>query len=227
MKKVGCCYHPKLPNDLGRHVAEELVAIAAKHVEDTWVASAWDEEATRQHMPDTELLLCVGGAGTVLRAARLGVISDALLLGVNMGRLGFLTELDSATAKERLPDIIARRRGNAARYRQCLDPTHIFAPPCAADEFNSFHTFVVQLDRRDQLRAHLATRGIGTAIHYPIPIHLQPAAAELGYQPGAFPAAERQAARILTLPIHQNLTPADIDHVVHAVNGFYGVARAA
>ena len=107
MKKVGCCYHPKLPNDLGRHVAEELVAIAAKHVEETWVASAWDEEATRQHMPDTELLLCVGGDGTVLRAAQLGVISDALLLGVNMGRLGFLTELDSATAKKRLPDIIA------------------------------------------------------------------------------------------------------------------------
>ncbi|MCH7699511.1 MAG: NAD(+)/NADH kinase, partial [Chloroflexi bacterium] len=63
--------------------------------------------ATRQHMPDTELLLCVGGDGTVLRAAQLGVISDALLLGVNMGRLGFLTELDSATAKKRLPDIIA------------------------------------------------------------------------------------------------------------------------
>ena len=107
MKKVGCCYHPKLPNDLGRHVAEELVAIAAKHVEETWVAAAWDEDATRQHMPDTDLLLCIGGDGTVLRAAQLGVISDALLLGVNMGRLGFLTELDSATAKERLPDIIA------------------------------------------------------------------------------------------------------------------------
>lgn len=107
MKKVGCCYHPKLPNDLGRHVAEELVAIAAKHVEETWVASAWDEDATSRHMPDTELLLCVGGDGTVLRAAQLGVISDALLLGVNMGRLGFLTELDSATAKKRLPDIIA------------------------------------------------------------------------------------------------------------------------
>ncbi len=107
MKKVGCVYHPKLPNDLGRHIAEELVAIAAKHVEETWVASAWDEEATRQHMPDTELLLCVGGDGTVLRAAQLGVLSDALLLGVNMGRLGFLTELDAATAKQRLPDVIA------------------------------------------------------------------------------------------------------------------------
>ena len=107
MKKVGCCYHPKLPNDLGRHIAEELVGIAAKHVEETWVASAWDEDATRRHMPNTDLLLCIGGDGTVLRSARLGVISDALLLGVNMGRLGFLTELDFANAKERLPDIIA------------------------------------------------------------------------------------------------------------------------
>lgn len=146
---------------------------------------------------------------------------------------GVVSRLDTCKAAvllyrlERLPDIIARRRRNAARYRQRLDPTHVFAPPCAADEFNSFHTFVVQFDRRDQLRAHLAERGIGTAIHYPIPIHLQPAAAELGYKPGAFPAAERQAGRILTLPIHQNLTPADIDHVADSVNRFYGVARAA
>jgi dTDP-4-amino-4,6-dideoxygalactose transaminase len=146
---------------------------------------------------------------------------------------GMVSRLDTCKAAvllyrlERLPDIIARRRRNAARYRRLLDPTHVFAPPCAVDEFNSFHTFVVQLDRRDQLRAHLAERGVGTAIHYPIPIHLQPAAAELGYQPGAFPAAERQAARILTLPIHQNLTPADIDHVADSVNAFYGVVRAA
>ncbi len=107
MKKVGCVYHPKLPNDLGRQVAEELVGVAAKHVEETWVAAAWDDDIPRKNMPDTDLLLCIGGDGTVLRSAQLSVLSDALLLGVNMGRLGFLTELDAATAKKRLPDIIA------------------------------------------------------------------------------------------------------------------------
>jgi NAD+ kinase len=107
VNKVGCCYHPKLPDDLGRRVAEELLAVAARHIGETWVASAWDEEATREHMPGTDLLLCVGGDGTVLRAARAVVPHETLLLGVNMGRLGFLTELDARRALERLPDVLA------------------------------------------------------------------------------------------------------------------------
>ena len=114
MKKVGCCYHPKLPDDLGRRIAEELAAVAAQHVEETWVAPAWDDDATSKHMPGTDLLLCLGGDGTVLRAAQLVVGNDALLVGVNMGRLGFLTELDAAAVKERLPDII----GGAGRVEE-------------------------------------------------------------------------------------------------------------
>ena len=74
---------------------------------ETWVASAWDEDAVRGHMDGTELLVCIGGDGTVLRAARATVPRDTLLLGVNMGRLGFLTELDAPSAVARLPDIIA------------------------------------------------------------------------------------------------------------------------
>ena len=107
MNKVGCCYHPKLPDDLGRQVAEDLRAIAGAHVAETWVASAWDEDAVRGHMHGTDLLVCIGGDGTVLRAARATVPQDTLLLGVNMGRLGFLTELDAPSAMERLPDVIA------------------------------------------------------------------------------------------------------------------------
>ena len=106
MKKIGCTYHPKLPDDAGRRIAEELSAIAAQHGMETWVAPAWDEAATAEQMHDTDLLLCVGGDGTVLRCARSAVPHPTLLLGVNMGRLGFLTELDAATAKERLPEII-------------------------------------------------------------------------------------------------------------------------
>lgn len=107
MNKVGCIYHPKLAEEMGRRVSEQLVAIAAKHVRETWTASAWDEETTRQHVPGTDLLITVGGDGTVLRAARAVVPHDTLLLGVNMGRLGFLTEFDAAGAMERLPEVIA------------------------------------------------------------------------------------------------------------------------
>ena len=106
MKKIGCCYHPKLADELGRRVAEELLA-AAGSVDETWIASAWDEEAMRRHVPGTDLLLCVGGDGTILRAARAVVLHQTLLLGVNLGRLGFLTELDAATALERLPEILS------------------------------------------------------------------------------------------------------------------------
>ena len=56
MQKVGCCYHPKLPEQLGLGTAEELMAIAARHVDETWVAPAWDEEAVAARMPGTDLL---------------------------------------------------------------------------------------------------------------------------------------------------------------------------
>lgn len=106
MNKAGICYHPKLQDEVGRRLAEELRALAARQVAETWIASAWDEEATRREMPGTDLLVCVGGDGTVLRAARVASESSALILGVNMGRLGFLTELDPEGALERLPEVI-------------------------------------------------------------------------------------------------------------------------
>jgi dTDP-4-amino-4,6-dideoxygalactose transaminase len=122
---------------------------------------------------------------------------------------------------DRLDHVIARRRANAALYRRLLDTKHVFSPPCRQEEFNSFHTFVVQVDRRDALREHLHASGIGSTIHYPIPIHLQPAAAKLGCKPGDLPVTETQAQRILSLPIHQFLTEAEIERVADTVNGFF------
>jgi NAD+ kinase len=106
MNKVGCCYHPKLAANAGERLARELLDIAGRRVDETWLASAWDENAMRKHVPGTDLLLSVGGDGTVLRAARSVLPHNALLLGINMGRLGFLTELDISEAASRLPDIL-------------------------------------------------------------------------------------------------------------------------
>lgn len=121
----------------------------------------------------------------------------------------------------KVDETAAKRRANADLYRRLLDPAHVFAPPCRPEELNSFHTFVVQVDRRDALQAYLGTHGVGTAIHYPIPIHLQPAAKALGHKPGDFPVAERQAARILTLPVHQFLAEDDVRYVAGLVNRFF------
>jgi NAD+ kinase len=114
MNKIGCCFHPKLPDELGRRVAEGLLEVAARSVSETWSASAWDEDSMRANMPGTDLLITVGGDGTVLRAARAILPHEVLILGVNMGRLGFLTELDAASAAGRLPDVI----GGAGRIER-------------------------------------------------------------------------------------------------------------
>ena len=123
----------------------------------------------------------------------------------------------------KLDDIIAARRRNAQLYQARLDPAKVFFPPCRAREFNTFHTFVVQLDERDAARRALDAQGIRTAVHYPIPIHLQPAARELGYGPGDFPVCESQANRILTLPVFQQLSAGDIETVADAVNAFFDI----
>jgi len=122
---------------------------------------------------------------------------------------------------DKLPGVIARRRENAALYQRLLKHPQIVVPPCKQDEFNTFHTFVVQVDRRDALQTHLREIGIKTAIHYPIPIHLQPAAAKLKYKKGDFPVTELQADRILTLPVNQYMSLADVETVAAAVMNFY------
>jgi dTDP-4-amino-4,6-dideoxygalactose transaminase len=142
-----------------------------------------------------------------------GVVArmDTLKAAVLLLRLG---SLDS---------VIERRRRNAALYRQHLASAPVFIPPCRNHEFNTFHTLVIQGDRRDALQGWLKDRGIGTAIHYPVPIHLQPAAHELGHRPGDFPVAETQAERILTLPVNQFLSEDEVARVAGAVSQFYGV----
>ncbi len=162
-------------------------------------------------------------------AARVAKMRNHGLVGKGLSEaLGHVSRMDTLQAAilryklEVLPGVIERRRGNAALYRERLDPAHVFIAPECDVEFNTYHTFVIQVDRRDELKAHLAERQIGSAIHYPVPLHLQPAASHLGHKAGDFPVAERQARRILSLPVHQNLAEDDVRRVAAAVNGFFG-----
>ena len=111
-----------------------------------------------------------------------------------------------------------RRRENAHLYQQVLAGlSQVHAPQDAPHEYAVYHTFVIQVDRRDDLRQHLAARGISTAIHYPTPIHFNHAAHELGYAPGSFSVTERQAERILSLPVYPELTAAQNEEVGEAI----------
>jgi dTDP-4-amino-4,6-dideoxygalactose transaminase len=140
---------------------------------------------------------------------------------------GTVSRLDTLQAEvlrirlRHLPSVIERRRRNVAQYRDALAGLPIFIPPCRNIEFNTFHTFVIQTDRRDELQKFLAGKGIETAIHYPVPIHLQPAAAHLGHRRGTFPVTERQAERILTLPVNQFLSASDIGYICAHVREFF------
>lgn len=115
-----------------------------------------------------------------------------------------------------------RRQANARFYRERLCQVGgVTVPVDGPGERAVYHTFVVQVDDRERLREHLSKRAIGTAIHYPVPIHLSAAGHDLGYPRGAFPVAERQAARILSLPIHQDLTVEQLETVCSAIADFY------
>jgi dTDP-4-amino-4,6-dideoxygalactose transaminase len=113
------------------------------------------------------------------------------------------------------------RLANAAYYIKRLKGV-VDVPEIKQNERAVFHTFVIQAERRDELRSFLKQRGIDTKIHYPIPIHLQKAAVALGYKKGDFPVTEKAADAILSLPVYQGLAEADLAYVVATIKEFYG-----
>ena len=140
---------------------------------------------------------------------------------------GYVSRMDNLQAAvlnfrlKNLKNVIKKRRENFKLYKKYLDPKHIFFPEEKKYQFNSYHTFVIQTDKRNQLKNYLSSKGIGTAIHYPIPLHLQPPSKYLGYKIGSFKIAEKQAKRILTLPIHQYLKHNEIKYIADNVNVFH------
>ena len=109
------------------------------------------------------------------------------------------------------------RRAHAARYRELFAGSDLRAPAEMSYAKHVYHIFAVQSEARDELQTKLTQVGIQTNIHYPIPIHLQPAYASLGYQRGDFPEAERQCDRVLSLPMFAELTAEQVQSVTRAI----------
>jgi dTDP-4-amino-4,6-dideoxygalactose transaminase len=132
------------------------------------------------------------------------------------------------------------RQRNAARYRRLFaeaaagssgvtigeaaagptPPGVLVLPAARADARHIYNQFVIRAARRDELKAHLATRGIGTEVYYPVPFHLQACFASLGYRAGEFPVAEACASDSLALPIYAELTEDQQRYVVDAIVAF-------
>jgi len=114
----------------------------------------------------------------------------------------------------------AARRLHAKQYCQVLNGNGVVLPTEADYAESVWHLYVIRVEERNALRDHLASRGISTGIHYPVPIHMQPAYQDLGYEKGDFPITERYAQRILSLPMYAELTPELIEFVSEAIHDF-------
>jgi dTDP-3-amino-3,4,6-trideoxy-alpha-D-glucose transaminase len=150
-----------------------------------------------------------------------------------VGTTARLDALQAAVLRRKLIRLDAwndeRRRLGAALRERLLDGLDGAGEPGQAIELTNapfpeadhvYHLFVVRSDRRDELREHLSARGVGSAVHYPTPIHLTEAYADLGLAPGSLPVSERMAQRMCSLPLFPGMSDAELEQVSDAVLDF-------
>jgi dTDP-4-amino-4,6-dideoxygalactose transaminase len=141
-------------------------------------------------------------------------------LAVREGVNSRLDELQAAVLNVKLrylPKWLAQRRSIARRYDAQLDAA-IKRPRPGEAALHSYHLFVIEAERRDELAEALSHENIGYGIHYPTPIHLMPAYAELGFARGSLPRSEQAAGRVISLPCYPELTEEAISRVCTVVN---------
>ena len=120
-----------------------------------------------------------------------------------------------------LPAWTRERQRVAKRYTELLVGTPLQLPHQPAHMESAWHLYVVRHARRDELKAHLDANGVGCALHYPLPLHLQKCYASLGHKAGDFPVTEKATRECLSLPIYPELTEAQIQRVVEVVRDFF------
>jgi dTDP-4-amino-4,6-dideoxygalactose transaminase len=137
-----------------------------------------------------------------------------------------LDALQAAVLHAKLPHLAAwsaKRRENARFYDSALGGIqHVRTPVIDPNNESIFNQYTIRVERRDELQAYLKARGIGTAVYYPLPLHLQPCFSYLGYRRGSCPEAERAAGEVISLPIYPELTSEQLAEVAGAIRTFYG-----
>jgi dTDP-4-amino-4,6-dideoxygalactose transaminase len=139
---------------------------------------------------------------------------------------GFNRRLDTLQAAvlrvklRHLEEWNASRRQHAEQYHRLLEGSGVVTPHEAGYAESAWHLYVIRTEQRNELKEYLASRGVGTGIHYPVPIHLQPAYRGLAYKRGDFPVSEKYARRVLSLPMYAELTSQLIEEVAEAIRDF-------
>ena len=140
-----------------------------------------------------------------------------------------LEALQGAILNVKLPYLArwtASRRSHANAYSKLLsDCSSIQLPKERTGAKGVYHLYVILANKRDGLKEHLERAEIGTGLHYPVPLHLQPCFKNLGYKEGAFPKAERAAKRLLSLPMFPELQPEQIEFVANTIKEFYATHK--
>jgi len=159
----------------------------------------------------------------LLRNHGMATREDIHIWGVN-SRLDSVQAVIGLRVMSQVRDITAKRIANARRFDEAFADMKdvVVTPRRRPTVCQVFHTYVIRVTERDRLLHYLLEQGIRAKVHYPIPVHLQPAAASLGYKAGDFPLCEAHCQSILTLPVHQHLTVQEIDFVIEQVRRFYG-----
>ncbi len=148
---------------------------------------------------------------------------DEVAFYAHNSRLDSLQAVVGNRLLAQVEEITAKRIANAERFDAAFGDLAEFItiPPRHERVRQVFHTYVIQAENRDGLLQALLEAGVRAKVHYPLPLHLQPASAPLGYKEGDFPVCEAQCRRIITLPVHQHLTEAELDYVTSQVRKFY------
>ena len=142
-------------------------------------------------------------------------------VSASVGRNSRLDEIQAAILRVKLATLSednSRRQAIAAAYDQGLSAAPITRPLRRANAVHVFHQYVIRAEARDGLKARLAEQGVGTGLHYPVPVHLQPAyAGRIALAGGELPETEASAQEILSLPMYPELTEESVERVIRAI----------
>jgi dTDP-4-amino-4,6-dideoxygalactose transaminase len=137
-----------------------------------------------------------------------------------------LDALQAAVLAAKLPHLeawSAARRRNASLYDSAFaDLDGVRTPVIDSRNESIYNQYTLRAERRDELQEFLRKRGVGNSIYYPLPLHMQPCFAYLGYSEGDFPESERASKEVVSLPVYPELTDSQRDEVISAVRAFYG-----
>ncbi|WP_456432332.1 DegT/DnrJ/EryC1/StrS family aminotransferase [Thermosulfuriphilus sp.] len=168
----------------------------------------------RQDLAERLRALRVHGQRRRYQHAEIGLNArlDALQAAILLVKLAYFEE-----------EILLRQKWARAYEERLADLDPIILPFVAPGNRSVFAQYSIRVPEREALVAYLRNRGIPTAIHYPVPLHLQPAFRDLGYQRGDFPVAEAVSREILSLPFHPYLTEEEVDQVAQAIRDFFAL----